>query len=254
MLVLRKPLDDFLGFVFPHTCRICRARLPEALSGVEGENGGFICASCKKLSSRLAAPFCSVCNEVLPVENPEQSRVVGAGFSCPSCLKPTSMPVFALGFFDRHNRELIHRLKYYGDEPAGKFLGGELAKLITGFHSSPTWDAIVPVPLHWTRKWSRGFNQSLILAKAVSKSTGISVLLALRRVVRTKDQTRLSREERPANVHGAFRAVRDVLEKKLLLLDDVTTTGATLEECRRVLTEAGAAQVSAAVVALAQDN
>jgi len=79
-------------------------------------------------------------------------------------------------------------------------------------------------------------------------------LPALRRVKRTKDQTRLSREERLANMRGAFRVVRDVKEKKLLLLDDVTTTGATLEECRRVLAEAGAVQISAAVVAMASEN
>lgn len=77
---------------------------------------------------------------------------------------------------------------------------------------------------------------------------------ALRRIKRTKDQTRLTRNERLANVRGAFRVVRDVKEKKLLLLDDVTTTGATLEECRRVLGNAGASQISAAVVAAASEN
>ncbi len=164
------------------------------------------------------------------------------------------MPVFALGVFDLYNRELIHRLKYYGDEPAGKFLGAELGKLVAGFDSTLAWDAIVPVPLHWTRKWSRGFNQSLILAHALSKTAGLPVWPALRRVKRTKDQTRLSRQERLANVRGAFRVVKDVAGKKLLLLDDVTTTGATLEECRRVLAGAGAAQITAAVVAMASEN
>ena len=236
MPALRKPFDDFLDFVFPPACRICRARL---------ENGGFICSQCEKLSSRLQAPFCSACKQIISV---------GAGSPCPSCLKSTSMPVFALGVFDLYNRELIHRLKYYGDEPAGRFLGRELGELVAGFNSKPSWDAIVPVPLHWTRKWSRGFNQSSILARALSKRTGLPIWPALSRVKRTKDQTRLTREERLANVRGAFRVVRDVKEKKLLLLDDVTTTGATLEECRRVLVAAGAAQVSAAVVSMATDN
>ena len=133
-------------------------------------------------------------------------------------------------------------------------MGNELGKLVAGFHPPLTFDAIVPVPLHWTRKWSRGFNQSLILARSVSKSTDLPLFSVLRRVKRTKDQTHLSREERLANVRGAFRVTKDVDGKKLLLLDDVTTTGATLEECRRVLAEAGAAQVSAAVVAIASDN
>lgn len=236
MAVLRKAIDDFLGFVFPPACRICRARL---------ENGNFICEACEKLSSRLESPFCSGCREILPE---------GDFLQCPVCAKPQRMPVFALGVFDLYNRELIHRLKYYGDEPAGKYLGGELGKLVAGFGSSSGWDAIVPVPLHWTRKWSRGFNQSWILARGVSNTTGLPVLPALRRVKRTKDQTRLSREERLANVRGAFRVVSDVGGKKLLLLDDVTTTGATLEECRRALAEAGAFQVSAAVAAAASEN
>ena len=236
MSALRKPIDDFLGFVFPPACRICRTRL---------ENGNFICSQCEKLSSRLQAPFCSVCKQIISV---------GAGSPCPSCLKSTSMPVFALGVFDLFNRELIHRLKYYGDEPAGRFLGSGLGKLVAGFNATPPWDAIVPVPLHWTRKWSRGFNQSLILAGALSKNTGLPISSALRRIKRTKDQTRLTREERLTNVRGAFRVVEEVKEKKLLLLDDVTTTGATLEECRRVLAEAGAVQISAAVVAMASEN
>jgi len=236
MLAIQKMVDEFLDFVFPPACRICRARL---------QNGNFICEACEKLSSRLNAPLCLACKLVLPEDSVLQ---------CQNCQKPTSMPVFALGAFDLHNRELIHRLKYYGDEPAGKFLGSELGKFTAGFQQGFDWDAIVPVPLHWTRKWSRGFNQSLILARAVSKSTGLPVLLALQRIKRTKDQTRLSRDERLANVGGAFRVAQDVGGKKLLLLDDVTTTGATLEECRRVLSEAGAAQVSAAVVAMASDN
>ena len=245
MLAFRKPLDDLLGFVFPPACRICRARLSEAPNGVEGENGNFICEACEKLSSRLQAPFCSACKQIISVR---------VGSPCPFCDKTAAMPVFALGVFDFYNRELIHRLKYYGDEPAGRFLGNKLGKLVMGFNFSPMWDAIVPVPLHWTRKWSRGFNQSLILARALTKTTGLPILPALRRVKRTKDQTRLTREERLANVRGAFRVIKDVAGKKLLLLDDVTTTGATLEECRRVLAEAGAAQNSAAVVAMAGEN
>ncbi|MGH8003811.1 MAG: ComF family protein, partial [Limisphaerales bacterium] len=130
MLALRKPIDDFLGFVFPPACRICRSRL---------ENGNFICPQCEKLSSRLQAPFCSACKQILSA---------GAGSPCPSCLKPTSMPIFALGVFDLHNRELVHRLKYYGDEPAGRFLGAELGKVVAGANYTPTWDAVVPVPLH----------------------------------------------------------------------------------------------------------
>ena len=222
----------------------------------------MICSTCEKVSSRLVAPFCAVCRQVLPAEGPEQlvpsaaegSRRVGAGFPCPSCQRPEAIPVFGFGLFDSYNRELLHRFKYYGDRPTGEFLGRGLGNLVASIKNQDSWDGVVPVPLHWTRKWSRGFNQSSILAGAVSKALGIPVLAALRRVKRTKDQTKLSRQKRPANVRGAFRAAKNVEGKKLLLLDDVTTTGATLEECRRALVEAGAVEISAAVVALAYEN
>ena len=242
---IQKTFRNLGEFVFPASCRICRERLsfdPEL--STEGENGGLICSTCEKVSSRLVAPFCAVCRQVLP----EQT------LSCSNCQKPEGIGVFGFGLFDLYNRELLHRFKYYGDRPTGDFLGQGLGNLVASSKNQHSWDAVVPVPLHWTRKWSRGFNQSSILAEAVSKTLGAPVLAALRRVKRTRDQTKLSRQKRLENVRGAFRVVKDVQGKKLLLLDDVTTTGATLEECRRVLIAAGAAEISAAVVALAYEN
>jgi ComF family protein len=239
MFAWRKTLQEFEDFVFPSVCLVCRKRL-----AIQSENYSLICEACEKTSSRLNAPFCAVCRQVLPQ----------GVQSCPICQSSEAVPVFAFGLFDPFNRELLHRLKYYGDRPAGKFLGNHLGSLVFSHRENHNWDAVVPVPLHWTRKWSRGFNQSLLLAEAVSKTLGIPVLPALRRTKRTQDQTKLSREKRLANVCGAFRVIADVRGKKLLLLDDVSTTGATLEECRKILKEAAAAEISAAVVALANDN
>jgi len=242
---IQKTFRDFGDFVFPSACRICRERLsfdPELAT--EGENGGLICPTCERVSSRLEAPFCAVCRQALPE----------GAVACPNCQRPGAIAVFGFGLFDLYNRELLHRFKYYGDRPTGEFLGRGLGNLVASSKNQDTWDGVVPVPLHWTRKWSRGFNQSAILAKAASKALGIPVLAALRRVKRTKDQTKLSRQKRLANVRGAFRVAKNVEGIRLLLLDDVTTTGATLEECRRVLVEAGAAEISAAVVALAYEN
>ncbi len=239
MFARLKTLQEFEDFIFPSACLICRVRLEN-----QSETYGLICEACEKTSSRLTAPFCAVCRQILPEGVP----------SCPTCRKLEAVPIFAFGLFDSFNRELLHRLKYYGDRPTGDFLGNRLGRLIFSLRENRNWDALVPVPLHWTRKWSRGFNQSLLLARAVSKTLGVPVLSALRRVKRTQDQTKLSRQARLANVRGAFRLIEEVRGKKLLLLDDVSTTGATLEECRKILKENGAAEICAAVVALANDN
>ncbi len=239
MFARLKTLQELGDFIFPSACRICRKRL-----AIQSENYSLICEVCEKTSSRLTTPFCAACRQVLPE---------GVG-SCPNCRKPEAVPVFAFGLFDPFNRELLHRLKYYGDRQAGEFLGNRLGSLVFSLRENRNWDAVVPVPLHWTRKWSRGFNQSLILAKAVAKALGIPVLSALHRTKRTQDQTKLSRQARLANVRGAFRVASVVRGKKLLLIDDVTTTGATMEECRRVLAQAGASEISAAVVATASED
>jgi ComF family protein len=115
-------------------------------------------------------------------------------------------------------------------------------------------DALVPVPLHWRRLWARRFNQSAILAAAVSSQTGVPVATgALKRVKPTAQQVGLSRTERTANVQGAFRVPNDgkaaVTGRRLILVDDVLTSGATVDGCARALLRAGAANVDVLVFA-----
>jgi ComF family protein len=115
-------------------------------------------------------------------------------------------------------------------------------------------DAIVPVPLHWQRRWARRFNQSALLAEVMSKSCGKPVAHdALRRVKATRQQVGLGKSERASNVQGAFRVPADgraaVAGRKLVLVDDVLTSGATLEAGARALQRAGAASVDVLVFA-----
>ena len=115
-------------------------------------------------------------------------------------------------------------------------------------------DALVPVPLHWRRLWARRFNQSAMLAAAVSRQTGVPVAAdALKRVKPTAQQVGLSRTERAANVQGAFRVPGDgkvaVTGRRLVLIDDVLTSGATVDGCARALLRAGAANVDVLVFA-----
>ena len=115
-------------------------------------------------------------------------------------------------------------------------------------------DAIVPVPLHWRRQWARRFNQSALLAEVIAKGSGVAVAhAALRRVKATPQQVGLSQAERAQNVQGAFRvlpaAKAEVAGRRLLLVDDVLTSGATVDACSRALLRAGAAQVDVLVFA-----
>jgi ComF family protein len=115
-------------------------------------------------------------------------------------------------------------------------------------------DALVPVPLHWRRQWARRFNQSALLAEVIGKASNVPVSYpALKRVKATPQQVGLSQSARAQNVQGAFRVPPDgkaeVAGRRLILIDDVLTSGATMDACARALLRAGAAQVDALVFA-----
>ena len=119
-------------------------------------------------------------------------------------------------------------------------------------------DALVPVPLHWRRQWGRRFNQSAMLAAAVSAESGVPIAAgALKRVKATVQQVGLTRAERATNVQGAFKVPEEgrgsVLRRRLVLVDDVLTSGATVEGCARALLRAGAANVDVLVFARVAD-
>ncbi|MEY2598196.1 MAG: hypothetical protein RLZZ142_455, partial [Verrucomicrobiota bacterium] len=151
-------------------------------------------------------------------------------------------------------RRMIHGLKYEGREYLAPSLGRCLAEgLGDGRLRAPLVEVLVPVPLHWRRLWGRGFNQALVLARELGRARGLPVVEALRRVRDTGTQTRLGRSERWENLRGAFGLRRGggarVGGRHVLLVDDVLTTGATLDACARVLRRAGAASVRALAVA-----
>jgi ComF family protein len=148
-------------------------------------------------------------------------------------------------------RRAIHLLKYEGITPLARPLGERLALAANPFAG---YDAIVPAPLHWGRRWNRGFNQADLLAREVSRRTGIPVDRRLLRTRPTPPQAGLSAAERRRNLQGAFAAAGEkaaIKGKNLIVIDDVMTTGATLEACARVLKRAGAAEVAALALARA---
>ncbi len=165
------------------------------------------------------------------------------------------MPVFSRWFYDETVQELIHALKYARHFSLAAQLGEELTRGL----EQAGWDMqgciLVPVPLHKRRLEERGFNQSEKLARAIAKATDarLKVVPLVRRVRYTQSQTQLSSEQRQQNVAGAFALSRmrkrHVAGARLMLVDDVLTTGATLQACAHILLAGGAAEVRAITMA-----
>jgi len=155
---------------------------------------------------------------------------------------------YSFGTFEAELRELIHVFKYGRVEtlarPLGRFLRLALPR-------TERFDAVVPMPLHWMRRWTRGFNQSALLAREIARRSSLPVRNLVRRTKSTAPQAGLTNAGRRANVSGAFRVPRPerVRGLRILLVDDVMTTGATASACARALKQAGAARVVLLTVA-----
>ena len=157
--------------------------------------------------------------------------------------------VAALGVFAGPLRQAVHRLKYAHEFVLAEALGAELGDaLAAGLARGWRVDSVVPVPLAPARARERGHDQADRLAAACAATSGVTFRRALRRVRDTRSQVGLGRDERRANVRGAF--VAEPLDGGVALVDDVLTTGSTLAECARVLKRAGAREVRALVVAV----
>lgn len=157
--------------------------------------------------------------------------------------------VYTYGSYAGSLRKLIHLFKYGGVQPLAKPFGEFLVRALP---RELQFDAIVPMPLHWRRRWTRGFNQSTLLAREVSKRWKIPVRNVIRRTRSTPAQAGLTNAKRRINVRGAFKVKTRMDGMRLLLVDDVLTTGASAAACARALKQAGAAHVS--VLALARTD
>ena len=152
------------------------------------------------------------------------------------------------GFYEGTLRSLIHLYKYSGMKPLARPLARYLDRAIA---VDERFDAITAVPLHWRKKWQRGFNQSELLARQIASNRNLPLIDVLRRKRPTEVQASLAVAGRRRNVAGAFtlRPGVNVSGKRILLIDDVMTTGATAGSCAAVLKRAGAKSVSLAALA-----
>lgn len=206
------------------------------LCGVASD--GDLCKPCLDSLPELPPHRCEVC--ALPVA---ESRVCGACLANPPAFDRT---IAALSYAFPVDA-LVHSLKYQGNLTMAPVLA-DLLTARMGAVALP--DFIIPMPLHSARLRERGFNQALEIARSVSKKTGIALLpAACKRIKNTPSQTGLPWKEREKNIKGAFTCKADLAGRRIAILDDVMTTGATLNELAKVLRKNGATHVSGYVVA-----
>jgi len=233
---------SILDIVFPTSCAFCNA-------SVQGSDIPFICASCWADFSLLSGPVCPRCGK--PFDSPDALQY-SPEHACRDCRtnSPHFDQVLSVGHFEGALREAIHQFKYRPCRSLGRPLGTWMAGNVRLLEI----DLIIPVPLHVKRLRQRGFNQALLLAQFLCEVHGVPLSYdELLRVKPTKPQVELSGEERKTNVANAF-AIRNkgcMAGKRVMLVDDVFTTGATLNECASVLKGDGAVRVVAITLARA---
>ena len=228
----QKAVCGLVNLVFPDECRVCNEPLHE-VSRIP------VCSRCLKDPEPLQAEFfCVTCRAPFVSRYPLDEA--GRCALCRLGLNGFDA-VYSFGTYDGTLRKLIHLFKFQGVRPLQKVFGGFLAQVLP---REQRFDAIVPMPLHWRRRWQRGFNQSDLLAREIARRWGVPVRRVARRLRSTPPQAGLTSAQRRKNVQGAFQAKARLDGMRILLVDDVLTTGATAGACARALKRAGASHVS----------
>lgn len=226
-----------LDVALPTLCVACR----EPVSG-EG-----VCAACWAQLSFIAPPYCARLG--IPfVYDPGPGLLSMEAIAAP----PAYQRARAAVRYDDTAKTLVHSLKYQDRTDLAPVMGRWMAR--AGQELLSEADVLVPVPLHWRRSWSRRFNQSGLLARSIENETGVPLAGdALRRVKRTQQQVGLTKSERAENVQGAFKVPPEkqaaIAGRHVVLVDDVLTSGATVDACARALLRAKARQVDVLVFA-----
>ncbi|MCJ7774612.1 MAG: ComF family protein [Desulfobacterales bacterium] len=270
--MLFRVLSAIKDTVFPSRCFVCRSFFHHlALSERNVSQGkchgdhfkfadlmpSFLCPACLNDFSSIQHPICIRCGKLFKTRE-------GDDHECEDCITfPKYFTIArAAGIYDRSLMTLIHQLKYKGKIQLAKPLGKLLFTSLFNFWGSTGIDVIVPVPLHKKRFKKRGFNQAYLLIKnweEMNEKVDPRIVFAnidkdlLIRQKHTKPQTGLSRKERIKNIRNAFMVTHPekVKEKRVLIVDDVYTTGATTNECARILLEHGAKRVDVLTLARA---
>lgn len=233
-------LNASLGFFYPEICQLCE-------TGRATSHAGFVCSVCWSQVHFIRPPFCRRCGLPYPGD-------LTTAFECSNCREMELHFTYARSAVVAKSvvLEVIHRFKYSHGLWFEPFLADLLIREARPVLLGKDWDYLVPVPLHTLKEREREFNQAERLARHLSHATSIPLNTALlRRVVPTITQTRLAKAERTANMRGAF-AVRPGVKlngERIVIVDDVFTTGATTNACAQVLRAAGAGDICVWTVA-----
>jgi ComF family protein len=231
-----------LDIALPTLCVACR----------EPVDGQGVCAECWAKLSFIAPPYCPRLG--IPfIYDPGPELLSMEAIANP----PAYQRARAAVRYDDVARTLVHALKYQDRTDLAPAMGRWMAR--AGRELLGEADALVPVPLHWRRGWSRRYNQSGALARVIERQTGVRLVSeALRRIRPTAQQIGLSRSQRATNVQGAFKVAddrrADIAGRRVILVDDVLTSGATVDACARALLRAKAASVDVLVFARVVDT
>ena len=238
--LLKTALDAALNFVYPPVCQLCGEERA-------GAGEGYVGCGCWTRVRFVTPPFCDRCG--LPYDGD-----MNHAFRCENCAGEKFGFRFARSAVTANAMmlDVIHRYKYHQALWFEPFLADLLARQAKAALAGAGWDLIVPVPLHPVKLRERQFNQAERLARCLGRALGLPVNGGVvRRVQFTETQTRLSRSERAANVSGAFAPAggKELDGERVILVDDVMTTGATTSACARALRKAGAGDVCVWTVA-----
>lgn len=236
---MRVLVKSLLQWILPSQCYGCETLLEEGQSG--------FCPTCLSKLRWIEPPFCTRCGVPFP------SRV-GENHLCGDCLtrKRYFTIARAIGYYEGSLREVLHRWKYEEKTYLTPFFGEKLEEGFFRYWPHQTFDLIIPVPLHPKRLKERGFNQALLLVKELSRRTRIPYAKRiLQKKLPTLPQVLLNGEAREKGVRGSFHIQHpeEIKRKRILLVDDVYTTGATVNECSRLLLKAGAEQIDVLTLA-----
>ena len=218
----------------PYVSALADLFYPQRCVGCDRRATDLLCPTCFEALPRIGRPVCARCGMPTAFETFVCYECKGVDFGFESARAPLR--------YEGVGEEIVHALKYRGYTRVVERLAVPL--MVGVLDSGLGFDAVVPVPLHRSRLRRRGFNQAELLARGVARKINSPVSGTLQVVRRTQDQVLLSAAGRRANVAGAFRA-RDRLGGRVLLIDDVFTTGATMSACAEALLRAGAGEVRA---------
>jgi len=227
---VRRVATGILDFLFPPRCPMCDTVIPVTKKG-------NLCKSCEEEMDALVSEGCLKCGRKIRDEREAY---------CKSC--KTSRHVFLQGKilleYEGKVRDSLHRFKYANRRDYAKYYGKIAAKRYGSWITRMQIDLIVPVPMYRTKKWFRGYNQAEVFAKRLSEETGIACCTDILRVKNTKPQAGMSRLERKNNLQNAFKISTNVVKyKRILVVDDIYTTGSTVDELARCLLQEEAYQI-----------